>query len=558
MTVADEPNRKLDHILYCAEDLAKQKEQEAKEAIREMRNCRLTLKNFGSQWVTNKKGARVEIAWGLAADEIWSELKNISGNYIKRVNDQVFANGGGKIIFMEKAEKLFGWVASRGVHVEWGRSRDMISRGDFLAYVANVAEAYEYASAYPHFPNVPGFYYINKIESEENGMLDKLVGFFNPDTEKDRAQLKGAFATPFWGHGFGNRPGFLIVAREDDERQGRGTGKTTITDAISLLCKGNVDLSKKADDETIRKALMSAKDIRIARLDNIKGGSFSSETIESLVTAPFLSAHQMYKGHALVPNIYTFFITFNDAELSPDLSQRFLTIRIKRPKYDPEWLPRLNKFIEINRDKIIADIGALIARKSEDHKTITRFPEWEREILNKCLSAKLSIMALHSAILTDRESIDEMNNLKEEFSEFCREKIAWTVGCDPEDGTYAIQQKWLINWLIDFMGKKMSRKAAAKLLPRILPIGFHEQSLILGGINYWVWHGEWHQGKLDTSVRSATRFKFTGGVNVAETWNFKVEITHSGMAEMPVLGTQTPITKNEIPVPNPWEEDIPF
>lgn len=494
----------------------------AKTKAKMDRKLRLTLKNFDPVEFLKDDGTLGIKNVGLEAVDIWNELKNMSGNYIKRVGDQVFANGGGKIIYMNKAEALFGWIASRGVHTEWAKSRDAISKAEFLSYIGNVAEAYDYASAYPHFPAVKGFYYVNKIEPKSNGKLDELIDFFTPDTNKDRAMLKAAFVTPAWGRCFGNRPGFLIVARDDDEKQGKGTGKTTITDMISAVYSGHVDLSKKSDDETIRKALMSAQDVRIARIDNIKGGAFTSETIESLMTSPNLSAHRLYKGHAIVPNVYTFFITFNDAELSQDFSQRFMTIRVKRPVYNSEWLTKINDFIAANRDAILADIGALIIEPYENGKTVTRYPTWEREILSKCVGS-LELASLHAAIEVDRDSVDEMNNLKEEFSEYCRERIAIAAGMDPENSTFAIRQAWVVKWLIEFKGGNLSRKSARKLLSRILPQGFSKDTQERDGIDYMIWSGVWHlgdNGGSRFSPTSALRLVFAHGETSTVEWKF--------------------------------------
>ncbi len=398
----------------------------------------------------------------------------------------------------------------------------MLTKGEFLNYIGNVADCYDFASALPHYPSVPGFYYVNKIKPELNGYFGKLIDFFNPDTEKDRVQLMSAFMTPFWGRGFGNRPGFLIVARDDDEKNGRGTGKTTITDAISLLCKGQVDLSKKADDETTRKALMSSKDIRIARLDNIKGGSFSSETLESILTSPNISGHRMYIGHDLVPNIFTFFITFNDAELSSDLSQRFMTLRVKRPSYDPNWLPKLRAFIEENREKIVADIGALIMKPGDENiKTVTRFPEWERAIMAKCINENIGLEVLHASIKIDQEAVDEMTNMREEFAEIVRERIANCVGSDPEGSTYAVRQSWVIGWLIDFVGRKMTKKISAKLLAKIMPQGFLPEPKKYDGIDYLIWSGSRHKGHLSFIPSGAKRVVSVDGKTALRDWPFK-------------------------------------
>lgn len=487
---------------------------------------RTMLQNYDTEFYKNKKGEEKARRIGREAHIIWSDLKGMGGHFIRRVGPRPFANGGDKILFFDAADSLFGWIHSRNIHVDWGKANDMLSKSEFLRYVGNIADNYDYASAYPHYPSVPGFYYIHKIQPALNGSLETLVDFFYPDSEKDRAQLRAAFMTPFWGKGFGNRPGFLVVAREDDEKNGKGVGKSTVTDAISLLCGGHVDLSKKADDDIVRRALMSAKDIRIARFDNVKGGALSSETLESITTAPNISGHVMYQGHALIPNIYTFYLTFNDAELSQDLSQRFLTVRIRRPQYDPTWLTRLREFIEKNRNAIIADIGAKLLTPSEPIVPMTRFPEWEQEVATKCMSEGLDFISYQIKLTSDREDVDEMTNLRDEFSEVCREKIAHLVKTDPEKSTYAIRASWVNNWLREFYSEKMSRKSARKLLDRILPQGFSRNPSMLDGIEYLIWSGDWHRGDLNFRPTSCHRVVYSSGSTLLPEWHFFIHVYH--------------------------------
>lgn len=486
------------------------------------------LTNFTSETYSDDSGKIKVKRRGRPAHEILADLRGSVGDHIKRVGPRVFANGNGKIIYFNSADELFGWVCSRNMVVDWGSQTDMVGKQVFLSYIGNVAEAYDCAVSYPHYPSVPGFYYVNKIEPAQTSHLDWLVKFFNPHTAKDRALLTAAFMTPFWGGGFGNRPGFLFAAKDDDEQQGRGAGKTAVTDAISLLCGGHVDLSKKSDDEAIRKALLSAQDMRVARFDNVKEETFSSATIESITTSPFISAHRLYAGHDFIPNIYTFYLTFNDSRLSKDLSQRFLTIRLNRPDYNPEWLPELNNFIVKYREKIIADIGYLISKEAPGWETCTRFPVWERAVLSKCVGT-LNHAVLQASIQVDRDAVDENSGIREDFAEICREKMAVFARKDPEQSTYAVRQSWVVQWLMEFLGKKSNRKSVSRLLPRVLPEGFCKQSRLFDGIDYLVWSGAWHIGDKTFSPTSCWRVCYSDKATSLAEWPFIHPLTKDGV-----------------------------
>jgi len=271
----------------------------------EQNSVGMRVRNFEFVEIMTQRGAKT-ITTGLQATDIWQTLPPSVGEHIKRVGRRVFANGNDQIQFFDSPSSFFGWIATRGVHSEWGRARDMISKDEFLSFIGGIAENYDYATELPHYPSAKGFYYIHKIEPRETGRLDDFCSFFLPDTDKDIGLTKAAAATPFWGRGFGRRPGFLITARDDDENQGKGTGKSTLAESIGRLAGPQVDLSKKADDESMRKALLSAN-FRTARFDNVKGGSFSSEALESIMTSPILTAHRLYHGIVAVPNVYTFF-----------------------------------------------------------------------------------------------------------------------------------------------------------------------------------------------------------------------------------------------------------
>lgn len=480
---------------------------------------RLVLMNYHLQEYENDKGETKFRQIAKIAADIWNDLRAMTDNCVKRVQGRVFANGNNRICYFEGADELFGWLPTKDIHADWSKKFGLIGKGEFLKYISHVADQYEFASALPHYPAVPGFYYVRNIKPEHTGKLDELVAFFSPATNKDRALIKSAIITPFWGGPFGNRPAFVIDGLETDDQGNRGVGKTALTDSIGFLCGGEIDLSKKSDISDIRKMMLTAEDVRLVRFDNIKEETLSSEAIESLITAPAISGHRMYHGYDRVPNWFSYFITFNDASLSKDMSQRAMIIRLARPKYDPFWWPQLIDFIKINGDAIIADIGAILTAEISPFKTATRFPVWEQGVLARCTD---DLITVQTAIAVDREAVDETVSLKEEFGDHCYERIATMVKNNPSGSTFGVRKSWVVGWLQKFdCNRKLSRKSANKLLMRLLPQAFLIEPQLYRGIDYLIWVGARHDGNIEFTPTGCRRIESGEDGIFLSTWPFK-------------------------------------
>jgi hypothetical protein len=128
------------------------------------------------------------------------------------------------------------------------------------------------------------------------------------------------------------------------------------------LVGGLIEISPHEDIVGIRKRLLSpdAQQLRVARIDNIKSHRFSWDDLESLITAPVISGHRMYKGEARRPNTIIWCLTVNGASLSLDMAQRCQVIQLERPQHHPRWESEVRDFIQRNRWEIIADIGQIL------------------------------------------------------------------------------------------------------------------------------------------------------------------------------------------------------
>jgi hypothetical protein len=318
----------------------------------------------------------------------------------------------------------------------------------------------------------------------------------NYATDADRVMLKAMFMTPFWGGGGGARPAFLIDGLENDPLGNRGIGKTSITDALSLLCGDCVDMGKKTDPEDVKKRLLTCGDVRLVRMDNIKSSNLSNEALESLITIRRVNGHRMFIGYASIPNWFTYVMTFNDAEMSRDMAQRTMVIRLRRPTYTSNWITDVSNFIEKNRVKIIQDIAAELVRESAEGETATRFPAWERQVLVKAAGDHLGDVI--NNIKREQSETDNETHLTEDIREIMHAKISkyWRpantgydrIYLDPTDCSIAIKRSTVLGWVSDLLGGG-SRRYIAKKFDQVCPSEFYCDAKIYRGDYYLIWQG---------------------------------------------------------------------
>jgi hypothetical protein len=178
-------------------------------------------------------------------------------------------------------------------------------------------------------------------------------------------ELKAFVLTLLWGGRCGARPAFVFTGHDDrDASRGRGIGKSTIPELMSGLVGGLVEVSPQSDIEAIKRRLLSpdAKNLRMARIDNLKTHRFSWGDLEGLITAPIISGHRLYRGEGRRPNTLTWAITLNGASLSTDMAQRSVIIHVQRPAYSENWEASTRQFIETNRWQINSDAISEIRR----------------------------------------------------------------------------------------------------------------------------------------------------------------------------------------------------
>lgn len=463
--------------------------------------------------------------------EIWIKVSMLCDNRLHRVGGLPFyVMDGGEIRYIKNATELFGLLFKLGAKIKWAdKMTGAVSKGEFYQYVGYHATAFDMVSTLPHYPPIDRVYYGKAIEPKQTGRLDEMIDMINYATPVDRILLKSFFMTPFWGGPGGSRPAFLIDGQTSDEAGRRGIGKTTLTDLLALLCGGEaIDVSNKTDGEDIKKRILGAGEARIVRMDNVKSDNFSNEVIESLITIGRISGHRMYIGQATMMNWFSFVMTFNDAQLSKDMAQRTIIIRLKRPKYDPDWETNLRFFIERHADEIIADIGYELTRNATVSTTgKLRFPYWEKMVLSKVAGDELP--AITARIKGEQDGSDTDDQLSEDIREILEGRISnlWRVEAgtgnkkyfDPATDCLGLSKGMVCDWLKPLFSANSSRrfrgrKLEASLIPELSKIRKQHR-----GYFYYFWVGG-AASRGEELPPSVWRVNDENGVVNVEEWRF--------------------------------------
>jgi hypothetical protein len=317
----------------------------------------------------------------LAMAEVMRRIRSNTGDWPRRVGNRLFIHDDAGVHWLENPASLFGWLATRCGVIEWRKAVGCVSKEEVYQELCRICKHYLAVESLPHFPPLPGHYYACKDYPPGDGeAISRLVQFFAPATLADRDLILGMFVTPFWGGKPGSRPAFLVTSDA-----GRGIGKSKITDMLSVLLGGHIELSTGEDAGRMRSRLLSPEGmkLRLARLDNVKTLKFSWAELESVITSPLLSGHILHKGEGARPNTLTWLITLNGASLSTDVAQRVIIVKLTRPQRVGAWESIVTDFIDQNRDAIISDVRAFLDLEPDPIPDHTRWAAWEDAILGR-------------------------------------------------------------------------------------------------------------------------------------------------------------------------------
>jgi len=357
---------------------------------------RVLVSNVSTK-VVMENGRRKVVTLYKPVDEIAFEMSEALGGYPRRSTATgVFAIKETKKERVElwsilDTNDLFALLHDRAI-VRWVRGECETIQGDTLSAITkteffrwvkdNMEPSYDGVSEYPHVPPRRSTFYIPTELPEPTGeCLNEFVNALNPATENDRKLMLAAMMTPGWGGASGARPMFVFTSD-----YGQGSGKTETAKAIGRIWGGSATLDYEDNWQNISKRIMSSDDwlSRVFLFDNIKG-KFSGSAIEAAVTSEFLTGHKMFVGTVKRPNDATFMLTFNLPEMSRDLAQRAVIVKVGKPLAGDfvEWACQ---FVEEHRLQLISDILHLLkqtAKKVVSAKFADRWRAWQRDVLSK-------------------------------------------------------------------------------------------------------------------------------------------------------------------------------
>lgn len=262
---------------------------------------------------------------------------------------------------------------------------------------------YQAVELLPHYPPRPSTYYAcGDLASGKGKALADFMSLLNPDTELDADLLCAALVTPGWGGEPGCRPGFVLTSNH-----GVGSGKTATAVAISSVWGGAVRLQPESEDwaTTLQRLLSDASlSQRMVLVDNLRG-RLASGSIESAITEEVISGKRMYYGEFSRPGTMTWMLTVNVAELSRDLADRCVVIRIGPPCHGVDFRGQVAALLRERRHELVCDcLGYL---RSAPRCTIQdanrdRFQAWQDAVLTRLPSGD----ALAAEIKLRRPAVD--------------------------------------------------------------------------------------------------------------------------------------------------------
>lgn len=397
----------------------------------------------------------------------------VAAGAIRNCNGQLFVvgNHAGKqeIRVLPNASALFAWMGTRA-RIRWASGTDKVTREDFFNALLWAVKRYDSLAVTPHYPPVPGVFYLNAVKPGYLQDFLDWIDHFNPASDIDRHLMIAAAVTPFWGGPGGARPAMLVTS---DDKQ--GSGKSTFVEAVSRLAGyGRSSMSavgSRGDFEQLGKKLGSRSPTnpnspRIIGVDNFAGAALGGMAIEGFLTSEQLSLYKLYVGDVEAPNLYTWFITGNYVDASEDFSQRLVEVRLAMPEHrSADWIEKL---LAWDYEKVIAGIGAFFQLPIGDVSTESRFPLWAKEILGRIPKGDRlvrEIKARSADVSTSGEDAEYMRELCELYAK----SLIADDGVAAQTGQVFMQTSHMSEWL-DFVKRRtpMGRSWSARYLGRML------------------------------------------------------------------------------------------
>lgn len=342
-------------------------------------------------------------------DEITESLLDTFGNWPRQAGGQLFYDNGGACMFLPNVHALNvflgnegqgGWFVDKNQIVmnrEMSQPVSPVSDRDFYEHLKTDSvrvTQYLQISELPQVPEVPDTYYRDcDLPPPTGEAIRELIGRLNPETELDRRLMLAALLTPGWGGPPGTRPVFLFSADQT------GAGKTETAKAFGEVWGGAAALDYTSTWESVMKSLFSSSDwnSRIILFDNVKG-RFGGAALEAAVTSKKLSGWKTYVGQMSRLNTATIYCTFNMPEMTHDLAERSVTIRMGKPDYGFDFVSWAYGFVRENQLQLVSDLLDIL--RGPDRCDVSlgvsdRWSAWQRGVLAKVPDGVSAISLSH-------------------------------------------------------------------------------------------------------------------------------------------------------------------
>jgi hypothetical protein len=423
----------------------------------------------GSSSETKSIGNIIETAEGfepLPMPAILAAWNNLLSGWPKRVGNSLFFvqhrdSLVPEIQTLRTTAAVFGWAGTQtGSVIAWARTAGCPSKEEFVSELQRTQEAFAAIERFPHEPPIESHYYaIPEQLPIGNGVrLNWLLDRFSPSTDVDRDLILSYLMTLFWGGPGGSRPAFVATSEDGG---GQGVGKSTLFEAGSELVGGTIDVSSHEDISKIKERLLSPEGQRrrVVLLDNLKSLKFSWAELEALITARSVSGKELYVGEGQRPNVLTWAITMNGLELSRDMSQRSVIIKLRKPTHSANWKEETFSFLNEHRWEIISDIITKLREPRKPLAKYSRWGHWERDVLSR-LPLPEDAQRL---ILERQESVDadgEEAIVLEDYFARCLKRL----GYDPGKSNVFIPSRIACEWLSAAFRERLSINRATAIL----------------------------------------------------------------------------------------------
>ena len=157
---------------------------ETDEGANGQHECAAYFQNF----FTERHG-RNTLQIGRAIGDLATRLFALTGGFPKRVGEDLFCRTENhEVRWLANVQSLFAWIDNQA-KVNWAKGSDKVPQERFYAHLAMTAEAFDAVELVPHWPPMPGVYYLHPPlpPATDGHHFEELLRQFSPASPEDAA-----------------------------------------------------------------------------------------------------------------------------------------------------------------------------------------------------------------------------------------------------------------------------------------------------------------------------------------------------------------------------------